>query len=320
MANESMIAPKRGRKSSKPGNRALTYDQLVRMYEKQKPMIEAQALSTVGIKRRSGRIDNVRKEEFKHCIDKSCGGNYYCPEYVVSNFGRIWKLEKGQFVGQGRSKTDEGYFQINVLTTAKEFNHGSTVRVHRLVAHYFVDPDHEQRDVMMRLYNITDENKLFVHHKMIFDTMHDDYSVNIDTNLQFIPRSVHAGLHDIAKIYRQYVDNIRGVTDENELERLYEERNKALGNLKIVKTKLGGIDHFQAQFFSSYGETKGITNPYNQLIVTYSKKETEDGLTYYSERITPKLCFDKNRPSWLPEPILEPKPVGRKSRQTKPNR
>lgn len=80
----------------------------------------------------------LQGEQIAHCIDsKSFGGKFYYPEFVVTNKGRVWSLNRSQWLSPQISadiNKNKSYWSID----PKDENRVTqTVYVHSLVCNYF---------------------------------------------------------------------------------------------------------------------------------------------------------------------------------------
>lgn len=213
---------KKGRKADKQkGRPVLTLDQLNRLYEREKASIEA--ITQVS--------DSGETERWERCLDKhSFGGKCYCPSFVVSSFGRVWGLEKGENGGLltpfwSRSRREEGYLKLSISKSGRNnINPNKNVYVHDLVANYFCDLDHEQRDLMMEKGRARNQNDFDVHHISLNALLIDDpLLINKWDNLQYIGKSHHRALHKLL--------NVMATNDEKKKEKRLKNFNKKYGQL-----------------------------------------------------------------------------------------
>ena len=246
---------KRGRKTHKPGRQPKTLDQLKRLYERQKDRIAEITLTD-----KSGEV-----EQWKHCLDtKSFEGKRYCPQYVVSSFGRVWDLDKGKDgelkkLTGNRSKRDtvEGYLKINVPQSgnARAINPNRNVYVHELVANYFCDLDHEQRTLMIEKGRAKNENDFAVHH-ISLNRLGGTF-VNKWDNLQYLGKIYHKAIHDLLKANISKNEEIR------------QKRNRSF------KKKYGALteDPLMSALLNAYASG---THKDNKLSITYKRLSNEE--------------------------------------------
>ena len=259
---------KRGRKSHKAGRPAKTLDQLKRLYERQKDKIEASTLTS-----KSGEV-----EQWKHCLDiESFNGACYCPQYVISSFGRVWDLDKGENGGiktvSGNKATRgnrDGYRKVNVpkAGNARNINPNKNAYVHHLVANYFCDLDHEQRSLMIEMGRAKNENDFEVHHislqKLLGETG-DKWD-----NLQYLGATHHKAIHDLKKANKG--------NDPKKRERARKRFAQKYGDLFE--------DGLVAMLLNAYTHE---TNKHNKLSFTYRRKS--DGTV--GEFVTTSQRWDK---------------------------
>lgn len=250
---------KRGRKPKNPkkGRPVLTVDQLNRLYQEQKETIESNSLTT-----ESGEV-----EQWKRCLDKDTfGGRCYCPAYVISSFGRIWSLEKGKNGGlmkpfRSKSKRTEGYWKVKVSESGNTriYNPVKNSFIHKLVATYFCDLDHEQRMMMIEIGRAKNMNDFEVHHIALNRLLIEDQRVNRWDNLQFISITHHRAFHRLLKALQE--------RDPDKQKRKISRFNKQYGQLFNDGVTL------ERPMLNAYGSG---TNKNNSVRFIYKRVTEED--------------------------------------------
>ena len=191
---------------------------------------------------------------------------------MVSNFGRIWSLEKNDFLEITINGEDD-YRQVSLAAAgdAHIINPSMTAYVHRLIAHYFCDPDYRQRNLLLKVDGVSSEKDLEVHHMSLFcDANGNDY-IDRSENLQFIDKQSHDELHEIVKAFRlKAPDPNPEDQSEEKLEALAKEtlelQKKRLDELKV------GFDSLMEMQVRAYALR---TNPENRL--SYEYREDDEG-------------------------------------------
>lgn len=287
---------KRGRKTRKRGRQPKTFDQLKRLYAIQEPAFTAKAQTIKG-----------KTESFIWCIDTdSYEGRYYFPVYVVSDFGRIWSLEEEDFISQ-TVKEDE-YRQVVLAKAgdAYKINPSRTAYVHRLIAHYFCDPDHTQRDLLMKVDGVKTEEDLVVHHKSLFSEANGSEYIDRSENLRFIDKATHDHLHEIIKAFRIKATDPDPSDQSPEKRKELARKTIELQEKKLEELKVG-FDTMTEMIVRAYALK---TDPDNRVDFEYI--EDENGKLRPILRVSQTISrrpdnLVEQKPKKKPDNLVEPK-------------
>lgn len=138
-------------------------------------------------------------EIFKHCIDKSYDFKFYDYKKAISNYGRVWSIERtGKILNLTNTRQyNKGYWKIDRSKDSQKLNKHNKGHflVAHLVAYYFLNGQ--------EVYENFEIDDLKVHHIHNNKTNIEKYGnskfINYYTNLQYVTEDEHKKLSAIEK-------------------------------------------------------------------------------------------------------------------------
>lgn len=190
----------------------------------------------------------AKDEEFRHCIDKeSFHGEFYDPEKVISNYGRIWSLNTEDFIHSYQKEKPDGYFVIDVSAAGKRHNISpksgkprAKMFIHRAVANYFCDKT---------AVSIYGEDNVEAHHSYSHKktlpfykperNKHNKYWINYWEYLHWTDKDQHSEITQDQKTIPDKYPFIKMWTETNGLGSLEDLPEKQLKELEAICKEKG---------------------------------------------------------------------------------
>lgn len=209
----------------------------------------------------------AKDEEFKHCTDKDAfSGEFYDPEKVLSNYGRVWSLVSEKFIKTCKRQLPDGYYVTDVSASGQIHNINPRTKkprtkmsIHRAVAYYFCDK---------KAVEIYGEKNVEAHHKAsytatlpFYDSQkgrYKKYWINNWKNLEWTVKDEHNRITQKQKTMMNQLRTVKeppfpemwtetkglGTLDSlspnerEELEAILKEKGMSINDIRVVNSEL----------------------------------------------------------------------------------